>query len=308
MTTTINNNTVSMNVQDTLPIILRLLDPEEMAKYECMTPTTLDFLANYSDAVQPMEYQLDFAWDAGTTTLPRPVLYSTSSDTQERIPSNLAVDSAANLSAALTGTRATTFISNNNNVLAADYNRLAGTSYYHKPRGTWKLQNMYVLDAAATATQGRRKPLPSDTTVYVVFKVTEPLLISPFVFGMPEGKQGFYGIQTMNFQMNITPTANRAWRCANSVSDSASAAFIKTATVESFTDSQLIFTFLTPHASDLLEPRNVVPFYELPIYRTSNLLDVPAVDTGLQANGAFLEAPKRPSTVAASSSTPSPTS
>jgi hypothetical protein len=42
MTTTINNNTVSLNVQDTLPLVLRLLDPEELAKYECMTPTTLD--------------------------------------------------------------------------------------------------------------------------------------------------------------------------------------------------------------------------------------------------------------------------
>ena len=32
MTATINNNTVSMNVQDTLPILLRLADPEELAK------------------------------------------------------------------------------------------------------------------------------------------------------------------------------------------------------------------------------------------------------------------------------------
>jgi hypothetical protein len=33
MTATINNNTVSMNVQDTLPLLLRMLDSEEMAKY-----------------------------------------------------------------------------------------------------------------------------------------------------------------------------------------------------------------------------------------------------------------------------------
>jgi hypothetical protein len=45
MTATINNNTVSMNVQDTLPLLLRMLDSEEMAKYECMTPTTLDYLS-----------------------------------------------------------------------------------------------------------------------------------------------------------------------------------------------------------------------------------------------------------------------
>ena len=52
MTATINNNTVSMNVQDTLPALLRMLDPEELAKYECMTPTGLDFLANYRDGIE----------------------------------------------------------------------------------------------------------------------------------------------------------------------------------------------------------------------------------------------------------------
>jgi hypothetical protein len=278
MTTTINNNTVSMNVQDTLPLILRLLDPEELAKYECMTPTTLDYLANYADGVQPMNFQLDIATDT-TGSNPRPVVYRTSTNTQEVVPTNLAIDNPANFSAAVTGTRTTNFISRNNNVLSYDYNRLAGTSYYHKPRGSWKIQALYVLDPTAVATGGKRSPKPSDTTVYVQFKVTEPLLISPFVFGAPEGKQGFYGIQTMNFQMNIAPTANRAWRCADTSGDKTAPAYNKVATIESFTDSQLTFTFLTPHATDLLEPRNVVPFYELPIYRTSNLVDLPAANT-----------------------------
>ena len=48
MTATINNNTISQNVQDTLPVLLRLLDEEEMTKYDCMTPTALDYLADYS--------------------------------------------------------------------------------------------------------------------------------------------------------------------------------------------------------------------------------------------------------------------
>ena len=51
MTTTINNNTVSMNVQDTLPILLRLLDPEEMTKYIGMMPTALDHHAHYNDSM-----------------------------------------------------------------------------------------------------------------------------------------------------------------------------------------------------------------------------------------------------------------
>jgi hypothetical protein len=122
--------------------------------------------------------------------------------------------------------------------------------------------------------------------VYAVFEVTEPLLLSPFVFGSGFGKQGFYGIQTMNFQMNIAPTANRAWRSAVYTGS-------KSVSVVEFNDSQLLFQFLTPHASDMLDPRNVVPFYELPIYRTSNLPTLPCrpdygqVDDG----GRFVEAP-----------------
>ncbi|MFM7981108.1 MAG: phage major capsid domain-containing protein, partial [Candidatus Fonsibacter sp.] len=59
MTVTINNNTVSQNMPETLPIILRMVDPEEFSKYDSMTPTALDFLANYEDAVQEIEFQLD---------------------------------------------------------------------------------------------------------------------------------------------------------------------------------------------------------------------------------------------------------
>ena len=51
MTATINNNNDSMNVQETLPVLLRPLDPQELAKYNGMTPTTLDFLGNYTDAI-----------------------------------------------------------------------------------------------------------------------------------------------------------------------------------------------------------------------------------------------------------------
>jgi hypothetical protein len=120
----------------------------------------------------------------------------------------------------------------------------------------------------------------------VTFKVTEPLLLSPFVFGHPEGKQGFYGIQTMNFQMNMSANASRAWRAAKYLSGANE--MIKTATVASFKDSQLIFTFLTPHASDMLEPRNVVPFYELPIYRTTNFSQLNSIGNGIaDASGTF---------------------
>jgi hypothetical protein len=139
-------------------------------------------------------------------------------------------------------------------------NRPAGTAYYHKPRGSWKIKSIYALDANGA----RRVPFVVDNNVYVTFEVTEPLLLSPFIVGSGYGKQGFYAIQSMNFQMVMNGNANRAWRSACQIPN-----ILKTATVVGYEDSQLIFQFITPHASDMLGPRNVVPYYELPVYTTT---------------------------------------
>ena len=79
---------------------------------------------------------------------------------------------------------------------------------FPKSRGSWKLISMYAKRVAGDGTVTQVIPIVLDNEVYVTFQVTEPLLMSPFVFGSGYGKQGFYGIQTMNFQMNMAPTAN----------------------------------------------------------------------------------------------------
>ena len=61
MNVTINNNTISQHIRDTLPILLRMVDPEEFSKYDPMTPTCLDYLGNYRDGVYPMSFQVDKA-------------------------------------------------------------------------------------------------------------------------------------------------------------------------------------------------------------------------------------------------------
>jgi hypothetical protein len=103
--------------------------------------------------------------------------------------------------------------------------------------------------------------------IYVDVQITEPLLMSPFIFGSPENKQGLYGITNMNFQMNMAPNANRAWRSVKFTA--AAGSLIKNAYVQSVQNSELKFTFLTGHPTDQLPSRNIVPYYELPIYRTS---------------------------------------
>ena len=45
MTCTINNNSVSMKVQDLLPVLLRMVDPDELAEYDSRTPTMPAFHA-----------------------------------------------------------------------------------------------------------------------------------------------------------------------------------------------------------------------------------------------------------------------
>ena len=144
-------------------------------------------------------------------------------------------------------------------------NRPAGTAFYHKPRGSWKIKHIYMHSMMAVK---RLSQMIHGTEVYVKFEVTEPLLLSPFIFGSGHGKQGFYGIQSMNFQMVMNGgNANRAWRSGTNIP--------KTATVVSYEDSQLLFQFITPHASDMLDPRNVVPYYEIPVYKTTGFQDLP---------------------------------
>ena len=144
-----------------------------------MTPTALDFLGEYCDGVHRNEFQLDSGGD-GTTI--KPTLY---------------YPGAANAPPVndFTGTRPVSYQSFANNSLSYDMNRPAGTAYYHKPRGSWKLKKMYALNAGV-----QRVPTVADKEVYVQFEVCEPLLMSPFIFGSGFGKQGFYGIQTINFK------------------------------------------------------------------------------------------------------------
>ena len=103
MTATINNNTISCNVQETLPLLLRLLDQEELAKYNDMTPTALDHLAHYTDSVDYMAYQIDIA--AGNGAIRFPGIYGVD-----------ATEAAPNI-AGQAGNRSQSFISYPNNVL-----------------------------------------------------------------------------------------------------------------------------------------------------------------------------------------------
>ena len=222
MTATINNNSVSVNIRDVLPAMLRFNDRRELQRYNGYTPVMPDLTAQYSDAVGALLNPL------------------------------------------------------------GNWANSADNDLY--PRGAFVLEGISAgVDGLTALPSPLVAPAPNVNGVtqyiYVKFTVSEPLLLSPFIFCDPKSNnQAFYGVQNMNFVFNIGD-ASRVWRSANNTAPAGSSplgsTFVSSASVVNFSDSQLIFNFLTPHPSDLLPARNAVPFYELPRFITSNLSSIP---------------------------------
>jgi hypothetical protein len=249
---TINNNTVSINIRDVLPAIIRLLDKRELCAFNSTTVTYPDTFYSYRDQV----------------------------------------GLAANSNGA--------------------YGSSADTDIF--TRGSVSLVGYKRDTTQPTATLGT-------VVEYFQWRITEPLLISPFIYCNPKSNaQGFYGIQNMNFVLNIG-TTDRVFRgvygingvqLTKGVTGSNLQVGIQNAqpsgailpsqataggvAVSSpvildvlpgqlvgpdgqldtnanssslFNNTQFLFMFLTPHPSDLMPARNIVPYYELPRYITS---------------------------------------
>lgn len=231
MTATINNNSVSINIRDVLPALLRFNDRRELQRYNGYTTVAPDTVGSYKD---------------GLGTLLNPL------------------GSWANAA--------------DNDLFQRGSFQLIGISTSAPVNGALPLPLVAPVPLQANQTQ----------QIYVQFQVTEPLLLSPFIFADPKSNnQGFYGVQNMNFVFNIGD-ASRVWRTANYTAAATASPLgttsITAASVLSFASSRLIFNFLTPHPSDLMPARNAVPFYELPRFITSGLPPInPA--TSLPATG-----------------------
>jgi hypothetical protein len=126
--------------------------------------------------------------------------------------------------------------------------------------------------------------------VYVKFTVSEPLLLSPFVFGKTQSNNsGMYGIQNMSFNFNIGD-ASTVWRHYGTSAGAGGTSTINTVSIVRFENSRLVCQFLTPHPSDQLSSRCCVPFYELPRYITSNLTAAPQLPAPANAGVPSVEA------------------
>lgn len=171
-----------------------------------------------------------------------------------------------------------------NNPLAAQY---TSADQDFNGRGSIALTGYSKVDGATTCVEN------------FTFHISEPLMISPFIYSNPKSNgQAFYGIQNMNIVLNIGDLS-RAFRGLSGINNVNSttnlyqlnavypspAGILTVGTAGSslpsivsvapaddglFSSARLLFMFLTPHPSDLMPARNIVPFYELPRYITAN--------------------------------------
>ena len=130
---------------------------------------------------------------------------------------------------------------------------------------------MYPLQAYTSTLLVANTTIPAvdSSIVYIDVQITEPLLMSPFIFGSPKSKQGFYGITKLSLQMSLAANTNRAWSSVKLKTTGGASSLIKNAHVQECASSQLIFTSITGHPSDQLPSRAIVPYYELPMYRSA---------------------------------------
>ena len=98
-----------------------------------MTPTALDHLAQYSDAIDSMDYKIYFQVAAGGLRFPG-------------IFTAAAAEAVADIDGHA-GTRSRAFVSYPNNVLSFHLNRAISHTVMPKSRGSWKLKAFCALAA-----------------------------------------------------------------------------------------------------------------------------------------------------------------
>lgn len=201
-------------------------------------------------------------------------------------------------------------LATNNNPLAGYGN--ASYDLDQAPRGGFPLQvvRWYINGIVQNAGTGQDPVVPVGTAtagdvIAVVLStvVSEPIFLSPFIYGNPEyNQQGFLGINNMAFTFNVDSTASRLLSASATGSgytnkitgitlgDPISGQQVFTATFPAgsvlapfnTTAPALLFKFLSTQPSDMVQTKNIVPYMDFPRYLTSSANN-PSVTSGTTA-------------------------
>jgi hypothetical protein len=237
---TINDTTVAVNLNDTIREILRFTDLDGITKQRTC-PTMLDVYASYNDAISTNNNPLS---DYTTSVLPSKVANGAYYNVSFTQPNGSAFP-----------TTPTTFV-----------NALNG-------------QNINVVNGIPVLTADATIPANCQSAyrLYVQFTSTEKLILSPFIFSDDEEySTGLFGIQQVNFTMNMTnpSISGNVGRVLRSTS-AAVGGFQPQITAVNYNNNvsqgaissaALNVVFITPSLSLSLPPKSIVPYLEYPRY------------------------------------------
>jgi hypothetical protein len=228
---TINNNTVSINMKDVLPAIIRLLDKKELGSYNGMTATGTDSFLNYNDT------------------------FYGGAPSNGSVNTGLATDYAG---------RGSIFLKNYSCAAGPGIQSLVETFTWHiseplmlspfiysnpKSNGQafYGIQNMnIVLNIGSDLNRVFRGCGPPDNVSVAGGYSAGAISASPAGIVATTGSGTGTSLPWIVSVVPGTGGENGSM----------------------FANTYLLFTFLTAHPSDLFPARNIVPYYELPRYIT----------------------------------------
>jgi hypothetical protein len=176
---TLNNTSVSTQIKDILPAMLRCMDTEDLYEYNSLCPTSFDRYSRYSDEA--------YAYlDANAATVENlDVLHLQSG----------AVNAYSN------------------------FQGFKGLRDEFIPRGAYAIDGYFSDAAGTQQIFQNNQVAGFDenTPFYVKLTTFEPVLISPLVWGKNKGQAGMYGLQNIILQYTLSADASRAIRSVNNI-------------------------------------------------------------------------------------------
>jgi hypothetical protein len=251
MTATINDTTVVINSQDVLTEVLRLTDYAGN-RLQRTCPTMLDKYQQNADGLNAQNDPISG--------------YTNMSHDYHEVPNGayynvVFTDAQGNV---LTGTSANAYQSNGIAVATIDGVPVSTDQAVANPPSAGVVNGLY--------------------SVFIKFRSTEKLVLSPFIFGEEHSQDtGLFGINNIQLVMNMRDP-NRAVRLRNSIVGTAEklyygggpnpntyvppVSYNTNVGTGVFRDSVVNTQFLTPSLDIPLPPKSVVPYMEFPRYIT----------------------------------------
>jgi hypothetical protein len=138
-----------------------------------------------------------------------------------------------------------------------------------KPRGAFVIKKI-TYGGLATSANDSTSTGAGIVTAEIVCDITEPVMLSPYIFGAPDyNLGGFVGINTLNLVGNLDSKPNRIFRCDESVASVYDCAWglVGGSDTNPFQGSaRLLVNYLSTQSTQLIPSRQVLPYMDFPRY------------------------------------------